>query len=308
MQINKFCTNNKANNLGIIILNYNAGNLSIKAAMNILQFDLNIKVIIVDNCSTDNSREILEKNKGIKNLYIIYNKVNSGYAAGNNYGAKWICENLPTIDTLCIMNPDVVISDANTLVTLYEKINEHKYIGALTTEVIMNGNYSDKRNPCAWKFFTEWTMLLEGGIIGRLICRDLYYESLHCYDDNIALVDVVQGCLFVIKKETFCEIKGFDENTFLYYEEMILAKRLEKIGKKCGVCLDLFINHNHKVEKLQTRKLQAKYFEMRCYLESRIYYLENYMNTSQLYKIVTKKILQTDYYIKKAILKLILNK
>ena len=49
------------NNLAVIILNYNSSELSIAATKNILDLKTGTKVIVVDNCSTDNSQEVLDE-------------------------------------------------------------------------------------------------------------------------------------------------------------------------------------------------------------------------------------------------------
>ena len=49
------------NNLAVIILNYNSSELSIAATKNILDLKTGAKVIVVDNCSTDNSQEVLDE-------------------------------------------------------------------------------------------------------------------------------------------------------------------------------------------------------------------------------------------------------
>lgn len=289
------------NNLAVIILNYNNAKLSLEAARNIVRLNLDIKVVIVDNYSTDNSKEILN-NAQLNNIYVFFNDSNLGYAAGNNYGASLVFEKFSEVDTLCVMNPDIIVPNRNTIISLYEQINQSEDIGAITTEVILNGVYKNKRNQCAWKFFDKTTMLLQGGVLGRLFYKDLYYNSLPVNNEGLALVDVIQGCFFMIRKSDFLKIGGFDENTFLYYEEMILAKRLEKIGKKCAVLVGWHINHNHQEKDKSILELSKKYFDMKCYLDSRLYYLDKYLNGSKLYKIFARYILIIDYYIKKVIL------
>ena len=74
--------------LSIIIVNYNSGEELIICIKSIRRYLSNIlhEIMVVDNNSTDNSRELLRIN--FKNIQKIFLKTNSGYAFANNYGIK----------------------------------------------------------------------------------------------------------------------------------------------------------------------------------------------------------------------------
>lgn len=296
-------------NIAVIILNYNNAQLSIDAVTSLLSLHSDIKIVLVDNCSTDNSRVLLSdysNNNNNNNLIIRFNDKNTGYAAGNNYGVREACDAFPNIEYICIMNPDVRIQDAQVLKSLVNSLKNNNNIGAITAETILNGEYTKDSNQSAWRFFNKKTMILQGGVFGRLFYKDLYYRHFDKNLSNIVLVDVVQGCFFIIRKNDFLHIDGFDEKTFLYYEEMILAKKLIKIDKKCAVLLGVYIQHNHKDKDFSMKIKSKKFFDMKCYLESRLYYLENYFEASDVYKHIASCLLYLDYRLKKFILSFIL--
>ena len=59
--------------------------------------------------------------------------------------------------------------------------------------------------------------------------------------------DVLSGCFFLVKSDVMKNIDYFDENTFLYYEENILATKIKKYEYNAYVSLDNIIYHNHSV-------------------------------------------------------------
>ena len=69
--------------ISIIILNYNAGNLLIDCISSIMNSNLkDFEIILVDNCSSDNSH--LDCKKKFDSIKLIENKENLGYCEGNN--------------------------------------------------------------------------------------------------------------------------------------------------------------------------------------------------------------------------------
>ena len=77
--------------VGLVILNYNRGSLVLDIASDFCKYDCIDEIAIVDNCSTDNSREILVRHNN-KKINILFSKENSGYAKGNNLGLKFLKE------------------------------------------------------------------------------------------------------------------------------------------------------------------------------------------------------------------------
>src|SRR5690606_22565149 len=87
-------------------------------------------------------------------------------------------------------------------------------------------------------------------------------------------VDCIPGSCFIIRYDIFKEIGYFDDNTFLYCEERILAKKIKNRGYKVGLVINEDFIHNHESPKKLINRLKH-YFYL---LESRIYYLKKYTN------------------------------
>lgn len=298
------------NCLVVVILNYNSSDISIRTALDVASLDPKINIIIVDNCSNATNRDKLIDFSKINNrIRCCFNDRNSGYAAGNNYGIKEASKIFQNVDKICIMNPDISIPNVCIFREMIDILNKRKDIGALTVKTIFNGKKTSP-NVCAWKFFSKYTMFFQGTLVGKLLNINPYYNNL---DSNIdidflAKVDVVQGCFFIINRKVLENIGYFDENTFLYYEEMILGQKLKNKGYSNAVYIKHFIFHNHGSKENSLKIYHKRLFDMKCYLNSRLYYLEKYMPESKIYKFLVKKWLIIDYKLKQFILYLILKK
>lgn len=105
-------------------------------------------------------------------------------------------------------------------------------------------------------------------LIGYTDSKDLS-EAIHS-------VFAVQGCFFFGRLELMRAIGGFDERTFLYYEEDILAEKVRSRGLKNAVLWDFWIEHNHQVKEASLESARQRLFHMRCEFESRCLYLREY--------------------------------
>ena len=95
----------------IVVLNYNDWETTVKYIKNIKSFDQYDYIVIVDNCSTNDSVKELKKLTD-NHVILIENSLNNGYAAGNNVGAKYSIEQLKS-DIVFISNPDIKCNNSD---------------------------------------------------------------------------------------------------------------------------------------------------------------------------------------------------
>jgi len=295
---------NTLENLAVLILNYNSSSLTISNADNMLQFGKGLNVVIVDNCSTDDSVAKFESHfKDAKNVFICKNNSNSGYAAGNNCGIKFIREHLPYADAILITNPDIFVPCTEVLESMYSEIFNNKKIGAVTVQTIYNGRIREP-NECAWRHHSVSRLLMMSSVLfGRKVTHARYKE-FDIQEREYSVVDVVQGCFFMCRVDALLDINGFDENTFLYAEEQILAKRFNRKGYYNAVLPKYFIYHNHREKDKQLKNYATKVEDMRHYFDSEKYYIREYMNCSKWKKFLARYVLDIDFQIKKLLLHL----
>ena len=290
----------KANleNLSIIVLNYNSADLCISLVEKLIELDCGAHIFVVDNCSNDNSKLMLSEHlPKSKNVHLVLLDQNTGYANGNNAGIKAAINSIPSTDALLIMNPDIVVDDVSILYALYNSITSYTTIGAITTQTIYNNKFNQP-NDCAWRFMTRLHMMFGGTLLGRLFVKSLKYDQLTPDENGFAYVDVVQGCFFMIRREVFEKAGMFDTHTFLYSEESILAKRLAKLGYKNAVLPGLYIHHNHREKSKNLQKVKNKLFDMKCYYDSRKYYICEYSDCGKAFRTFACLFLDIDYQLK----------
>lgn len=290
--------------VGIVILNYNGANLTIENVNRLRSYSKEIYIIVVDNCSTDESgKKLLSMFENDSNTRVVLNDKNTGYAAGNNVGLKYIEKNLPNVDTVCIMNPDIVLESLETLEHMYCKLWKYNDLAIVSAQTIYNGQLRYP-NDFGWKHLTPKYMMFGGTLLGKILKPNIRYEKLLVDKNNVAYVDIVQGCFFMAKKKAFAEVGWFDEGTFLYEEEAILAKKMRYKGYKLGILIDEFIYHNHHEKDKSLIKKKNKLFDMRCFYNSRKYYIKNYSDKSKIFIKFACIFLNFDFFLKRLIKRL----
>ena len=257
--------------LGFVIVNYNDANTTIRLLNQIKDYKNIDQIIVVDNNSTDDSVKKLKKLKS-KKIKIIENKENKGYASGLNTGAKYLIQTLGECNII-FSNSDIIIKNEKDLDTISSDIKGDISVSSPVIEEHNNLNRG-------WKKTTPLTeSLLNLPYISRYFKKKkLYYKDNH-YKEDISYVDVVSGCFFMVDSSALQEINYFDENTFLYYEELIFSKKLEEKNKKLIVDNRVHVIHNHSVTIDKNVKRINKYKILKA---SQRYYVKNYLKGNLL--------------------------
>ena len=204
---------------GIVILNYNDSENTRLILEDIKNYKILDIIIVVDNKSTDNSLKKLKKYES-KKIKIVEAKENRGYAAGNNIGIKYLIEHFD-VDNIIISNPDIIVSEDN----IKKLVSDLKNPNISVVAPNIKEPLSISRG---WKLPTFLSELVANiPYFRRYEMSILSYPNKE-YEDNLTEVEVVKGCFFIIKKEALKSIDYFDENTFLYYEEIIMGKKLKE--------------------------------------------------------------------------------
>jgi hypothetical protein len=259
----------------VIILNYQSYEDTINY-IKILnnQAKIDLKILIVDNCSPNGSFEILQKSLlSIKNIEIIQSEKNGGYAYGNNFGLKYIKDR--EFDYTLISNNDVILDNE---LLIYKMINKYEQLDspAFVTPIMITNGLEAKNS--AWKI-----PIIKEDIISSLNILKLFFKVDIFYDlSNPKLVQEVEciaGSFFLSSKNIFYDIGLFDEKTFLYGEERILAYKVKEKRLKNYLLKDL--KYIHLVSNTISNTVSI--VEMRQYLyESRFYFHKKYLKVSKI--------------------------
>ena len=265
---------------GIVILNYNDYESTKKMIDKIKNYKSLNHIVIVDNNSSDDSYDKLQKLK-TDNIYVIKTNENKGYAYGNNYGIKYLTKNYK-IDNIIISNPDIIVEE-EVIKGLIKDLKENKDISIIAPLIKQNGEEAN-----GWRIPTFKDELLSNiNYVHRWARKKMFYPKI---DKKLQKVEVVSGCFFMIRKSDFEQIGYFDEGTFLYYEENIISYKLKELNKNVYVDNELSVIHNESVSVDKNINSIRKYKILKT---SQKYYEKKYNNLN-VFKMILLRFL---YYI-----------
>lgn len=204
--------------LSIITLNYKKVDLTLNCIKSLYaqfgeKFGNNtIELIIVDNASGDGSVEVLNKTihrEKYKNIHVSANSENSGFGKGCNLGAK-----TANGKYILFLNNDTVVKDRGIydMVTFLDQHQEAAILGGQ----LCNMDGSEQSSTGNFYTLPRVFMFLLG--LQR-------YKLIDNSPKTISKVDWVKGGFFMIRADVFHKLKGFDENIFMYTEDMELCYR-----------------------------------------------------------------------------------
>ncbi len=273
----------------IVILNYNSADDCLRCVSTIKKkFCDDYFIVIVDNASKEDDvhklKEYFIESDAVK---IIYLNENRGYSAGNNVGVQYALEN--GAEAIMIMNPDVTVR--NDILSILAKSlgPEVAWVGPRIYD--LDGNNGQKIKYI-YDFKRAFWDKKPNYYLGKL----LGYTNAIKYDVEKEMIfsGCVSGCCFLIDANVFKDIGMFDDNVFLYAEEYILGKKLQKIGKKSCYNPEALIDH---YEGKSTRKISNAFIDYHLYI-SEYYYLKRYADLSKAQLIIIKTIRLLALYIK----------
>lgn len=205
--------------ISVIIVSYNCKAFldyclqSVRRAL--IQIDS--EIIVIDNCSTDGSVEYLKSKKcGIK---IIENAKNLGFSKANNKAAK-----LAKGEYLFFLNPDTIIPE--DLIDSFFK-NKKSYMGIFSFRMIDGEGIflkESKRNFPKISIISKKLIGINSG----------YYSDLGEFESGN--VDVLCGANMFIEKSLFIDINGFNEEYFMFGEDIEICHQTFKKGYNNFYC------------------------------------------------------------------------
>ena len=264
---------------GIVIIHYNDFESISNLIKNILDYKVLDKIVIVDNNSKEEIRKKLRKLSS-KKVEIIENNENKGFASAINIGCKKLINDLGKCN-LIISNSDIIIDKEEDLIQLINHLN-NKNIGVVAPTIFEN-----KTLNRGWKNPTPFIdSLMNLVYVHRFIRKKYVFYKEEYYENKTSFVDVVSGCFFLMKSDVLDSINYFDENTFLYYEENILSKKIHDKKLKVLVDNEIIIIHNHSVSIDKNLK---KINKLKLQKQSQYYFHSNYNNANLIEKILLKR-------------------
>jgi len=212
--------------LSVIILNYNVRYFLEQCVSSVQKAleGIDCEIIVIDNHSSDDSCAIMKQR--FSNVQLIENKQNFGFPKGNNIGV----ENAKG-KYICILNPDTIVAEDTfaKVLAFAEKQNKLGIVGCKLIDGTGNFLPESKRGiPTPWVAFTKIFGLYKFFPKSKL-CNQYYAQHLH--KNKTGKVDILVGAFMVMQRELYIEIGGFDENCFMYSDDIDLSFRVLQKGK-----------------------------------------------------------------------------
>ncbi len=206
--------------LSVVILNYNVRYFLEQCILSVQEalLTLDAEIIVVDNNSSDDSC-LMMKNK-FPNIKLIQNDRNFGFPKGNNIGVQFAVGKY-----ICILNPDTVVAE-DTFTKILAFAEEKQDLGIIGCKLIDGiGSFlpeSKRGIPTPWVAFTKIFGLYKIFPKSRIFNR---YYAQHLNKDQSGKVEILVGAFMLMKRDLYLELGGFDENCFMYADDIDLSYR-----------------------------------------------------------------------------------
>ena len=272
--------------IAYIILHYMAYDDTIECTNSILDISNNcnhdVKIIIVDNGSSNNSCSILkEKYKDNNNVTIIINDSNLGFAKGNNVGFLY-AKNIFKADFIVQLNNDTIINQTDfndRIIKLYDQ-NTYAVLGP--DIITLDGCHQNPVKNVNWTFFKLFIFRTKKIIQYLMTFIPFMDKYLHINEssfrkhmvDRIVIDTTLHGACYIFSSDYISKFDGLYDKTFLYMEEDILKLRADYYGYKMIYSPDVRIIHK---EDIATNMIVSSSIKKKRWV------YKNLINSSKVY-------------------------
>ncbi|MEP6512498.1 MAG: glycosyltransferase family 2 protein [Parafilimonas sp.] len=213
--------------LSVIVVNYNVKYFLEQCLRSVLTAINNIEaeILVVDNNSTDNSIVYL-KDK-FPTVTFIQNDTNLGFSKANNQALK-----IATGEYILYLNPDTILAE-DVLLNCLNFFKANDKAGAIGVKLVDGaGRFlpESKRS-----FPSPLAALYKLSGMAKLFPKSKIFNRYalgYLDEDKVYEVDILAGAFIMAPKKILDSLKGFDEDFFMYGEDIDLSYRIQKSGYK----------------------------------------------------------------------------
>lgn len=255
--------------LSIILVNYN-GSEFLYDCLNSIDVFIDYsgcEVIVVDNCSTDDSLKIIADN--FPAVKLICNQDNLGFGKANNLAVKH-----SQGEHLLFLNTDTILTE-NTPKLLSEYLNQNEDVGVIGARIT----------------FKDYSYQLSSGRLPNLVVEFFdkiryrlddrwHYLFSRIYNKKYSVVQEVgwvTGACLMIRCDLFKQLDGFDESFFMYFEDKDICKRVNDLGWKV-----IYYPNTSLIHLLGGSSQNLKKSVNTYYRDSQLYYYQKHLGKFQM--------------------------
>jgi GT2 family glycosyltransferase len=272
--------------LAVVILNYNTRALLHDCLLSLdpSRHNLSMRVIVVDNASTDGSAEMVRRD--FPAVELIANRANVGYSAGNNValralgfsdtpGAAQRTDGLVSTSPgqgsvtrssalpryALLLNPDTLVPPG-ALAAMVCFMDEHPAIGAAGPRVRRPDGSLDR--ACRRSFPTPQVSFYRMVGLSRLFPHSRRFNAYNLEylpEDAVHPVDSVVGAYMQVRSEAILQAGLLDESFFMYGEDLDWAKRIKDKGWEVWYNGAVEITHVKEAASSQSAKSRIDFYE-----------------------------------------------
>jgi GT2 family glycosyltransferase len=211
--------------LSILIVSFNTREMTLECLRSVIAqtVETNYEIILVDNDSSDGSADAIEAE--FPNIRLIRSKENLGFGRANNLAAEEARGH-----RILLLNPDTVVLDRaiDRLVKFANENPKCRVWGGRTLWRDLSLNWMS-----CWREMDLWNQFCFAFGLSYLAPNSAIFNS-EAYGgwkrNTVRHVDIVTGCLFLIDRDFWNQLGGFDPAFFMYAEEADLCIRARKAG------------------------------------------------------------------------------
>jgi len=262
--------------VSVIIVSYKVRYYIEQCLNSVLRSVPDAQILVVDNNSGDGSVEFLRER--FPQVELIANDYNAGFGKANNMALAKV-----TGKYVLFLNPDTVVAE-RTIPGCIEYMDLHPEVGAVGVRMQYgNGRFAlESRRSLPTPSVSFWHMTG----LGRLFpCSKVFarYHLTYLDRDKECPIDVVSGAYMFIRKDALDKTGGFDEQFFMYGEDIDLSYRIIQQGYK-NRYLPLPIVHYKGESTNKTSYRYAKVF----YDAMLIFFDKHFKRYSRLFTLLVK--------------------
>ena len=223
--------------IAVVILNWNGKKDTVACLKSIniqIGSDYQVLPVVVDNASSDGSSKEFA-HLDIKNLHVIQNKINFGFAKGNNIGIKYAMDK--GADYVMVLNNDTVVGD-ETLGKLVRYMEQNPKIAVCSPKIYFAKGYEFHKSRYTSSQLGK-VIWYAGGVIDW---KNVYGKNFGVDEvdegqfGKNTTTDFATGACSVFRVKAVKETGLYDERYFMYLEDVDLSCRLKEKGWGVNYC------------------------------------------------------------------------